>query len=89
MKYCYIILSVVLISCSSTGVVTIGDDLYMIGQRSVQVGIGRPVGVIADVYKEASMFCEKEDKEVITVNLEVQDTHIGRPGSVDLQFKCE
>lgn len=77
-----------LTGCSSTGVVIIGENLYMIGQRSAQMGIGRPVRVIGDVYKEANDFCKKDNKDVETVELMVQDTNFARPGSVELHFKC-
>lgn len=89
MKYLYLLILFILTGCSSTGVVTIGDNLYMIGQRSAQMGIGRPVGVIGDVYTEANNFCKKDNKDVETVNLVVQDTHLARPGSVELHFKCQ
>jgi len=89
MKYLYLLILFILAGCSSTGVVIIGENLYMIGQRSAQMGIGRPVGVIGDVYKEASDFCKKDNKDVATVELLVQDTFLARPGSVELHFKCQ
>ena len=53
------------------------------------MGIGRPVGAIGDVYKEANDFCKKDNKDVETVDLVVQDTFLARPGSVELHFKCQ
>ena|SRR2546429_2671380 len=77
-----------LTACASTGVVPIGDDTYMIGKRSAQAGFGPPIHAQANVYKEAAAFCAKQSKSVETVKLDAQDTGFGRPGSVQLQFRC-
>ena len=74
--------------CASTGVVPMDGDTYMISKRSLQLGCGRPVATQAAVYREANAFCAKQDKQVETVNLEVQDSLPARPGSVTLQFRC-
>ncbi len=62
---------------------------YMIAKRSAQVGFGPPDGVKADVYNEANEFCAKTQKEVETINLQVTNSGLGRPGNVSLQFRCK
>ena len=83
-----IIASLVLSSCASSGVVPMDKGTYLISQRSAQLGIGPPVGVKADVYREANEFCEKQGNAVETVNLDMVESMPARPGSVVLQFRC-
>jgi hypothetical protein len=76
-------------ACTSTGVVPMGNGMYMIGKRSAQAGFGPPLGTQVDVYKEASDFCAKDGaKSIETVNLDVTDSGFARPGAVNLQFRC-
>jgi hypothetical protein len=78
-----------LIGCSSTGVVPMDGDSYLLSKRSAQVGFGPPEGTKADVYREANAFCAEEGKKVHTVNLEMTNGAFARPGSVALQFECK
>jgi len=90
MKAAFIGLSLLfLASCSSTGVILMDEGTYMISSRSAQLGIGPPNGTKAAIYKEANAFCAKKGMSVKTINLKVVDTHIARPGSVELVFRCE
>ena len=89
MRYFLAIAFVMLVSCSSTGVVPMDGGTFMIAKRSAQPGFGPPNGVKADVYREANEFCTKQHKTVETVNLEVTDSGFARPGSVSLQFRCK
>ena len=75
-------------ACTSTGVVPMDRDTYMIAKRSAQAGFGPPVKAQAAVYREASAFCAKQNKTLVTVKLDAQDSGFARPGSVSLQFKC-
>ena len=77
-----------LAACTSTGVVPMDRGTYMIARRSAQAGLGPPVHTKAKVYAEANAFCAKQGQAVETVNLDMVDTGLGRPGSVTLQFKC-
>lgn len=88
MKALVVILSLVLLGCSSTGIIPMDRDTYMVSKRSAQIGFGPPVGAKADVYKEANDFCASQDKKVETVNLETTDSGFGRPASASLQFRC-
>jgi hypothetical protein len=42
----------------------------------------------ADVYREASAFCARQNRSLETVKLDVTNSGLARPGSVSLQFKC-
>jgi hypothetical protein len=45
MKYSVVFSLLLLSACSSTGIVPMDDGVYMIAQRSAQVGFGPPDGV--------------------------------------------
>jgi len=81
--------SIFFVSCSSTGVVPMDGGTFMIAKRSAQVGFGPPDGVKADVYREANSFCANKSKEVETVNLEVTNSALAKPGNVSLTFRCK
>ncbi len=89
MRYIFVLLALMFTACSSTGIIRMDGGTYMISKRSAQFGFGPPVGVRADVYREANDFCAKEKNEVETINLEMTDTGLARPGSVSLHFRCK
>ena len=43
----------------------------------------------ADVYEEVNAFCAQQQKTLETVNLDVTNSGFGKPGAVNLQFRCE
>ena len=88
MKTWLVIVVLVLAGCSSTGIVPMDKDTYMVSKRSAQVGFGPAIGAKADVYQEANDFCAKQNKKVETVKLETTDSGFGRPASASLQFRC-
>ena len=88
MKAWVAVLMLILSGCASTGVVLMEKDTYMIAKRSAQFGFGPPVGAKADVYHEANEFCAKQNMKVETVDLNMTDGGLARPGSVSLQFRC-
>jgi hypothetical protein len=77
-----------LAACSSTGVVPMDGDAYMVSKRSAQVGFGPADGVKADIYREANDFCAKQNKKVETVSLQMTDSGFAQPASASLQFRC-
>ena len=77
-----------LAACTSTGVVPADGDTFMIGKKSAQAGFGPPVKTEAAVFAEASEFCDGQGKEVETADLIVRNSTFGRPGSVNLKFRC-
>ncbi|MBN7819867.1 hypothetical protein [Bowmanella yangjiangensis] len=89
MRYIFALSVLLLTACSSTGVVPMDDSVFMIAQRSAQVGFGPPDGVKADVYKEANAFCSKTDQKVETVKLDITDSGFAKPGNVSLEFRCK
>jgi hypothetical protein len=89
MQYILILLVIMMVACSSTGVVPMDSGTYMIAKRSAQVGFGPPDAVKADVYREANDFCAREQKGVETINVEVTNSGFARPGNVSLYFRCK
>jgi hypothetical protein len=77
-----------LAACSSTGVVPMDGDTYMVSKRSAQVGFGPADGAKADIYREANDFCAKQNKKVKTVSLQMTDSGFAQPASASLQFQC-
>lgn len=77
-----------LIGCSSTGVIPIGNDSYMIGKKDGAPGLGVSFSVRADVYNEATDFCKQKKLEVKTLNSITTPAMLGQLGSTELQFKC-
>ena len=77
-----------LAACTSTGVVPADGDTFMIGKKSAQAGFGPPIKTEAAVFAEASEFCDGQGKEVETADLLVRNSTFGRPGSVNLKFRC-
>ena len=63
-------------------------DTFLLQKRSAQVGIGPPEGAKADVCEKANEFCKEKGLCVETVDFDMVNTHLGRPGSVALQFRC-
>ena len=53
MKRYYVGIVFLLSACSSTGVVPMDKDTYMVSKRSAQVGFGPANGAKADLYDEA------------------------------------
>lgn len=89
MKFAVIFVAIVCFSgCTSTGVVSSGDDTYMIAKKSAQVGFGPPVKTEAAVYQEAGDDCASQGKIVQTVDKVVRNSTFGRPGSVNLKYRC-
>ena len=88
MKMRFAILILVLSGCSSTGIVPMDKDTFMVSKRSAQIGLGAADGAKADVYREANEFCAKQNKKVETVSLEMTDSGVARPASASLQFRC-
>jgi hypothetical protein len=88
MKRYYFGIIFLLSACSSTGVIPMDKDTYMVSKRSAQVGFGPAIGAKADIYEEANNFCAKQNKVTETVNLEMTDSGFARPASASLQFRC-
>lgn len=84
---CFI--AILMTGCASTGIVQTDEGRYLIAKKSPQVGFGPPIGVRADVYKEANEFCDKENKVVETINLELTNSGFARSAAASLEFRCK
>lgn len=88
MKAWLVFLAIVLTGCTSTGIVPMDMDTYMVAKRSAQIGFGPANGAKSDVYREASEFCATQNKKLETVKLDMTNSFFARPGSASLQFRC-
>ena len=77
-----------LTACSSTGVVPMSQDSYMIGKKDGMPGVGVSWSNKAAVYREANDFCNKKGLEVFTLRDLTMPAAPGQLGSTELQFKC-
>ncbi len=84
----YFLILIILAGCSSTGVVPMDSDTYMIAKKSAQVGFGPPIKIRGEVYAEANEFCAKQEKTVETINLDMTNAGLARSAAVTLEFKC-
>lgn len=78
----------VLTACSSTGVVPMNKDSYLISKKSAQVGFGPPIGIKGEVYTEANEFCNKDGKAVETRKYEETNSGFAHSAAVALEFRC-
>ena len=83
-----LLIPIILAGCSSTGVVPMDGDTYMIAKRSAQIGFGPPVKIQGEVYAEANEYCAKQQKTVETINLHTTNSGFNRPAAVTLEFRC-
>lgn len=90
MKNTFIILPVLilLISCSSTGVIPMGQNIYYIGKKDGSLGVGVSLSNKADVYREANAFCSKKSLELKKLHETISPSAPGRLGYFELQFSC-
>jgi hypothetical protein len=82
------ITTLMITGCSSTGVIPMSQDSYFIGKKDGSPGIGVSLSNKAEVYQEATEFCNKKGLEVLTLRETVTPAAPGRLGSTELHFKC-
>ena len=70
MKSRILVFALVFAGCSSTGVIPMDKDTYMLAKKKPTVGFGTADSAKADIYLEANAFCAKQNKKVETVKLE-------------------
>lgn len=80
--------TLIVCGCASSGVVPMDKGTFLITKRSGQVGTGAPVGDKAQVYREANAYCESKGMAVETLDFQMKNSELARPGNVTLQFKC-
>lgn len=64
------------------------QDSYFIGKKDGAPGIGVSLSNKAEVYQEATEFCNKKGLEVLTLRETVTPAAPARLGSTELHFKC-
>ena len=79
---------ILLVSCSSTGVIPMGQNMYYIGKKDGSPGVGVSLSNKADVYREANVFCSKKSLEVKKLHETISPSAPGQLGYFELQFSC-
>lgn len=83
MKYLFVLL---LAGCASnTGVVPVGDGVYMLSGSAPAASGGE---VTASLYREANAYCAEQKKTLSTVGTKSRDAGLGRLGNAEIQFRC-
>lgn len=83
-----VVMTLAFVGCSSTGVIPMDQDTYLIGKKDGMPGLGESLSIKADVYREANTFCRAKGLEVMTLRVNVQPAMPARLGSTELHFKC-
>ena len=83
-----VLLPFLLVACTSSGIVHMDRDTYMVSERGPTVGFSPPIRQTASVYRQATDFCAQKGKQVETIKLDQQDSGLGRPANATLQFRC-
>ena len=73
--------------CSSTGIIPMDQDSYMIGKKDGTPGLGVSLSNKAEVYREANDFCRAKGLEVKTLQLTTIPARPAQLGSTELHFK--
>ena len=84
-----VILVLTLVGCVSTYIVPTDRDTYKAMRHAPAFFWGTPYGTEEEVYNEANKLCAKDNKKVVTINLEVVNQFPGHSGGVTLTFRCE
>lgn len=89
MRVLFVPFAVVMLAtgCSATGVVPMGQDTYMVAKDGSFTTFGG-AQVKAELYQEASAFCEKKGKQLMPVREASRDSGYGRYANAELQFRC-
>lgn len=85
-----LVLTVALAGCaaSETGIVPIGDGLYMAGKQDYSMN-WHGAKVKADLYQQAAAFCAKQGKQSIPVSDTARDAAMySNYASAEIKFRC-
>ena len=77
-----------IIGCSSTGIIPLDRDSYMIGKKDGMPGLGVSLSNKAEVYKEANEFCSGKNLEVETLRVVTEPAKPAQLGYTELHFRC-
>jgi len=79
----------VLVACaSSSGVIPIGKDIYMVSGRGKSPGGYSGAEVKAAALREANQYCANAGKKVQVVTSSQSDMRFGVEAAAELQFMC-
>jgi hypothetical protein len=87
MKYLIIFLFVLSGCASSTGVIPMGPDSFMISKQGAS-GFSSNGAMKAEAYQEANEFCAKQDKKLMPVGTHEVPSGFGRLPSSEIEFMC-
>jgi hypothetical protein len=80
---------VVLAACASTGVVSTGDNEYMISKTDVGDTWHEGSKVLVKLYKEGNSYCAKKGLSLERISEETKDGQtFVRAASATLRFRC-
>ena len=87
---------IIVAACASTGVISVGDNAYMIGKKDGSPGLGVSLSTKAAVYAEAAAFCSEQmgyinpSKTLVveTVKIDTIPAKLAQLGSTELIFRC-
>lgn len=84
-----VLLLPVLVACTTTtGVVPIGQDTYMVGGSGKSPGGYSGAEVKAAAFREATQFCAGQGKKMQVVNTNERDMSFGVNATAEVQFMC-
>jgi hypothetical protein len=88
-NYLILSLTLMIVGCSSSGPVPMGQNLYTISKTSPACGFRDAGGVKADLFEEINSFCQSKELFPEVVTLEALDGVIGlRCASATVEFRC-
>ena len=85
------LLPILLVGCSSAGVVKIGDNLYQIteqGQPTMASANHVPDPAIEDIKNASADYCKQMNQRVKVISYDKPQDPIVRPGVYDMKFSC-
>lgn len=90
MKFKLLVLTALVAGCASkTGIVPIGDGIYMSGMQDYSLNY-HGAKVKAQLYTEAAQFCAKQGKRSVPVGDSAQDAAMfSNYASAEVKFRCE
>lgn len=84
-----IISTVLLIGCTSSGVIRTGENSYIISKKSAGGGFVTGNSAKPELYKEASEYCKESGKFVETIKVDATNgIPFVRIASAELEFRC-
>ena len=88
MRASAILLSAAVVSgcATNTGVVPIGDGIYMVSEQGYGMSGGK---IKAELYGQAAAYCKAQGKEPSPVSDRSQDATVFEYPSAEIKFRCK